>query len=74
MGQRVKQIRQLRNRREYGRQMRYSTYSQKLGNGGVKKKPATLPKTTSLAKFSVTILTCAKAEGKWFDNLAMREP
>ena len=46
----------------------------KLGNGGVEKGPATLPRATSLAKFSETISGCAKAVGKFFENLAVREP
>ena len=35
----------------------------KLGNGGVEKRPATLPRATSLAEFSETISGCAKAVG-----------
>lgn len=46
----------------------------KLGKGGVGKGPPTLPKATSLVKFSETISGCAKAVGKFFENLAMRGP
>lgn len=46
----------------------------KWGNGGVENGPATLPKATSLAKFSVTMRGCAKAVGKFLENLAMRGP
>ena len=38
----------------------------KLGNGGVEKGAASLPRATSLAKFSETISGCAKAVGKCF--------
>ena len=42
----------------------------KLGNGGVEKGPATLPRATSLA----TISGFAKAVGKFLENLAVRDP
>ena len=46
----------------------------KLRKGGVEKGPATRPKATSLAKFSVTISGCAIAVGTLFENLAIRGP
>ena len=38
------------------------------------KGAASLPRATSLAKFSETISGCAEAVGKFFENLAVREP